>query len=335
MLQSLHGGRVLPLFSLLLLVCTATADDCGNNMRRDDGGDDNGDCSSSSHHFSRTATSTSSHAVLTGIPSSDSGVSPSHGGIKGGGIAGIAIGIVLAFLLLVLLIFCLRRSRQRRRVRLEDGLATASQGNRAPSVSHSANFAPAMRTYGDIAPISPELSSSSVIPLIAAAALAGHVTPRAKHSPPANLTRPPSSLPNPHDIHNEPLLARTTHSDRDRDLPPTPVECVNVPEARGLSDSSSSRSSHLPSSFSDPATFLTRGDTNRTRASTASMLHSEMAAYQKRLEAHHEKEMQVRDDAGPSGGLPFEPPPVYQEMLPTGSASDLGEISHEMVMHRE
>ena len=42
------------------------------------------------------------------------------------------------------------------------------------------------------------------------------------------------------------------------------------------------------------------------------------------LEAHHEKEMQVRDDIGSSSGLLLEPPPEYREILPTGSTSDLG-----------
>lgn len=282
----------------------------------------------------------------------------SHSGVSKGGIAGIVIAVgtlharlpsplslngcaVLGSLLLLLLILCLhRRRRQRRRLRLEDGTSVlaATSHETKDSLLRTADASPDTRTYGNIPPSTANIDSAAV-PLVAAAALAGHAGHRTRESSGADLMRSPttSSLPNPHDMHDEPLLMPTMHSSRnvDRDLPPVPVEHTDVPDVSRLSSTFSSRSSYPPSSFSDPAAFLTRGNTSRTTASTASTLHSEMAVYQKRLEAHHEKEMQARDDAAPSGGLPLEPPPEYQETLPMNSTSDLGEISHGTDAHRE
>jgi hypothetical protein len=85
-------------------------------------------------------------------------------------------------------------------------------------------------------------------------------------------------------------------------------------------------SSHPRSSF---ATNLSRGTTQATsnsRLSSASLLHSEMHNYQKRLEAHHEKELAMQQEpddlAGPS--IPSDPPPLYTENVPSTAASDVG-----------
>jgi hypothetical protein len=83
---------------------------------------------------------------------------------------------------------------------------------------------------------------------------------------------------------------------------------------------------HPPSSF---VTNLSRGTTqttNSSRLSSASLLHSEMHNYQKRLEAHHEKELAMQQDpddlAGPS--IPSDPPPLYTENAGPTASSDVG-----------
>lgn len=117
-----------------------------------------------------------------------------------------------------------------------------------------------------------------------------------------------SSLPNPHDQEEDPMLRPFFMQHLDRALPPLPESPTTV--------------SSRPNS-STAAADLSRGLTqtsHRTTATTGtrSSLHDEMAAYQKRLEIHHEKEMNTRDDVGGSG-MPSDPPPVYQEAIPEDS----------------
>ncbi|GJE94902.1 hypothetical protein PsYK624_110780 [Phanerochaete sordida] len=331
----MQRNEILHFLLLLLFASLAVADGCDDNTRRRRDDSDNGDsCSSSSHHSSRTSSSTSGLSSATGTPLNDSDKhSSSHGGVSGGAIAGIVVGVVLGSLLLLLILFWLHRKRRQQRVRLEDGtavLAAASQGIRGPHGAHATGSASAMRTYGNMPPSTAEVGSGAVMPLVAAAALAS----RGKQPSGANITRSAtrSSLPNPYDANDEPLLANTNRVNRDRDLPPTPAHYANAP----TTSLSGSPSSFPAASDANVAAFLARENTNRTTRTSASTLHDEMAAYQKRLEAHHEKEMQVRDDHsvdGPSSMMPLEPPPEYRESIPTGSTSDLGEMSHGTVGH--
>lgn len=125
------------------------------------------------------------------------------------------------------------------------------------------------------------------------------------------------------------LLADAARGDRDRDLPPTPADYTHMQESL-----SGSPSSFPTTPIAAAAALLARGPTTRTTATTSSTLHDEMAAYQKRLEAHHEKELQARDDGEPSSALlPLDPPPEYRESLPTGSTSDFGDTNHETTGH--
>lgn len=145
-----------------------------------------------------------------------------------------------------------------------------------------------------------------------------------------------SSLPNPHDNLMSDLQRRSGLEDeRERELPPLPAES-DTPRSSDRTSLTTFDSRIRYPSLTAPHRNLARETTQNStssRVSTASTLHSEMVTYQKRLEAHHEKAMQARDDideldAEGSGaqGIPREPPPSYQEEVPDESTiiSDIG-----------
>lgn len=239
---------------------------------------------------------------------------------------------MLGLLLLLLLLLFLRRRSRQRQARLRDGgdaaLMTADHEQKGDGIHSSVDSGYIPRTYANVPPplnVLPR-AGSSTIPLVAAGMMNQHEPggSEARH-------RRSTSLPNPYDDEE----SSPSHDIRNRDLPPTPDSLALhdlVPQRTSTAFSAASSSSPPPSSFFDPITALTRGPTSSTTASRASVLHSEMTAYQKELEAHHEKEMQVRDDVGGSS-IPLEPPPEYREQLPSASSSDLGEIGHGTEAH--
>lgn len=242
---------------------------------------------------------------------------------------------VLGLLLLLLLLLFLRRRSRQRQTRLSDGgdaaLMTADHEQKGDGTHSSVDSGYIPRTYANIPPSSNILprADSTTIPLVAAGIMNQHGRGGSEthHRHSTSIT----SLPNPYDEEE----SSPSHDIRNRDLPPTPdpLALHDLGSQRtSTAFSAASSSSPPPSSFFDPITALTRGPTSSTTASRASVLHSEMTAYQKELEAHHEKEMQVRDDVGGSN-IPLEPPPEYREQLPSASTSDLGEISHGSQTH--
>lgn len=187
-------------------------------------------------------------------------------------------------------------------------------------------------------PAFPHASANGQVAAMAlAAGAASHTGNGTQGSQPVtlarNISRPASvsSLPNPHEYHDEPHDSHATYVNRDRALPPTPPETSDGHTTNqhrsslsGFSasgPSSTSSSSGPPSAFTDPSLY--RNSTfSTTTSGGASRLHSEMATYQKRLEVHHEKELLVRDEEA-GGGVPLEPPPMYQENLPSTSTVNL------------
>ncbi|KIP06602.1 hypothetical protein PHLGIDRAFT_13763 [Phlebiopsis gigantea 11061_1 CR5-6] len=320
-----------------LVVPLVSADDCGDNALalRDDG-DDGDNCTSFSNRHSHTSTSTSTASAQSGSATFGPLGDTETNRVGKGAIAGIVLGIFFGLLLLIFLLFFLRRRRRQRQLQLEDGAAAALVGTEPERKGGGALVAPASRgmprTYTNIRPTSsnslPTTEMSSTVPLVAGAIVSRHG--RAGSDTPLNRSASVSSLPNPH----EDEAAADPDDIRNRDLPPTPnpLNLRDLGPHRASTAFSATTSSYPPSSFFDPVAELTRGSTSRTATSRASTLHSEMASYQKQLEAHHEKEMQVRDDAGGSR-VPLEPPPEYQERLLSGSTSDLGEISHGTDTH--
>ena len=244
----------------------------------------------------------------------------------------VRLSLVLGLLLLsLLLLFLWYRKRQHRTQLREPGAITGftstfyNQKKERPPNSSVMGHVP--RSYTAIPPSPNTLPSldTSTVPLVASVTVRQHehAVATSSHSHSSSV----SSLPNPHEEESSHL-----QDIRNRELPPTPgTSDFCNPEEQHTFITLSATSSPPPSTF-DLLTVLTRGPTSSTTTSRTSMLHSEMAAYQKRLEAHHEKEMQVRDDVGGSS-VPLEPPPEYREQLSATSTSDLGEASHVAEMH--
>ena len=238
--------------------------------------------------------------------------------------------LVIGLTLLCLLLLHLWRRHRERRLRLEDGDAplVASHTEESQALAaHATLTGQEHRVCSNVIPRHPTLDTAELtaVPLIAAAAVASTHT---REQSGARLGRSVTvtSLPNPYE-HIDVAVPVTSRSLRDRDLPPTPWELQAVyPSALSHTNPTSSTnpfSSRPPSSFADPAGALERGTTTRTTTSTTSTLHSEMAAYQKRLEAQQEEELQTARDDIPTSAAVLEPPPEYREQLSTGSSTSL------------
>lgn len=171
----------------------------------------------------------------------------------------------------------------------------------------------------------------AIVPLLAstAQAQARHEQGSSTQQRLRNLQRSNSvsSLPNPYDAY-----------DPERTLPPAPPSDSNhshnhsseyaaLLALAASSPTSPTETSHPPSSYVAP-TDLSRGSTHASsssRLSTSSLLHSEIQTYQKRLEAHHEKELAARGESSMSQpgypAIPSDPPPMYTENLHAASST--------------
>lgn len=169
----------------------------------------------------------------------------------------------------------------------------------------------------------------AIVPLLAPTGEARHDQGSSTQQRLRNLQRSNSvsSLPNPYDVY-----------DPERTLPPAPPSDSNhshnhsseyaaLLALAASSPTSPTETSHPPSSYVAP-TDLSRGSTHASsssRLSTSSLLHSEIQTYQKRLEAHHEKELAARGEPSISQPgypvVPSDPPPMYTENLHAASST--------------
>lgn len=166
----------------------------------------------------------------------------------------------------------------------------------------------------------------AIVPLLAPTGEARHEQVFSTQQRLRNLQRSNSvsSLPNPYDAY-----------DPERTLPPAPPSdsghshnhSSEYAALLALAASSPTETSHPPSSYVSP-TDLSRGSTHASsssRLSTSSLLHSEIQTYQKRLEAHHEKELAARGESSLSQpgypAVPSDPPPMYTENLHAASST--------------
>lgn len=250
---------------------------------------------------------------------------------------------MLALLALALLLFCCWRRRQAQHRQHTAEATAVSGGEKGLQASHAeigamnsshANVLSTLRPHSGIDSLSP-----SILPLLANH---DHSEETEDHHQPVtyrNLQRSTSSssLPNPYDSYNANRNLPPVPAAGDRDHAASTAALLATPSATtsySPTDSSSLSDSRRPSYTAILSRDFTQTST-ASRLSSGSTLHSEIATYQKRLEAHHEKEMAVmreEADEGNEGGIggssiPLDPPPSYQEdpNAPTSSAmSDIG-----------
>ncbi|KAJ3537832.1 hypothetical protein NM688_g6616 [Phlebia brevispora] len=304
--RNMKSGQILPI--LFLLKSAKAASPCGaqgnGNSRRDDDSDDGDDNSTSHHsHFPSSTSSCIASGTSTSLPQLGS-----HG-VSRGAAAGIAVGIAAAVLLLSGLGLCCW-VRRRRMIKMRHNVGTI-EGTRTDRPESNSE----VRLLNDVHP-SPQSSGSSplYVPITYPNAFSENDV---AHAPRAlttgattmrDLVRSASisSLPNPHDPDYNastglPLL-RANHAERD--LPPLP-KFPNSSAARSAEDETP-----LLVELSRGPTSVSRRTASTT--GTRMSLHDEVALYQKRLEAHHEKE--IGASAAEEGfRIPVDPPPEYRE----------------------
>ncbi|KAF7793781.1 hypothetical protein EIP86_004902 [Pleurotus ostreatoroseus] len=299
----------------------ASSDGCGsqnNNNARDDDDDDDSDSSTSHHTHSTSTTSSRSSSSSSCLPTGTSSSLPLpdvvHDGVSKGAVAGIVIGVVLGMVALSAFgLFLWTRYRKSRR-HTGDAIAISTVPGQSPHDDSE------VRLLADTRPSIPTPGASPAVPLTLPLYAPATSARDIAHAPRAmttattttrNLARSASvsSLPNPYDTEYDAAgslpLSRAHASAAERDLPPLP-DSSTLSTSRPLSETSSSY-------FTD----LSRGQTytsHHTTATTATRmsLHDEMAQYQKRLEVHHEKEMNSAQ-AGEGSGVLADPPPEYRE----------------------
>lgn len=222
--------------------------------------------------------------------------------------------LVVALLSLATVLLCCWRRRKRQHLLHAEEAALIT--DKTSTASNTANIARQSQPLG--------LQTVPIIPLVTAhRALNGVQEEPQYHFNNLQRSSSTSSMPNPYETYNP-----------DRDLPPVPTEHISEPAAsleNPTSEQFDSLAEISPSSSRHRSytTGLTRGTTqttSSTRASTYSQLHTEMESYQKRLEAHHEKEAaeQSSTDAMGSTSMPVDPPPSYSENVSSTAASDVG-----------
>ncbi|KAI0686366.1 hypothetical protein BC835DRAFT_461032 [Cytidiella melzeri] len=309
----------LALLNTLILSAAGGLSGCGPNHSRDDEDDSDGDSATSSSRSTRS-TSTS-NACSTGLgPSSSSSpqssVRISHQQFSNGAEAGIIISILVALLAVGFLLLWYRRRRNRRREKTSLAAQSAYMGDKAISdaveadATRSSNIPASRYANGEAVPN---------IPLLVPHGDPGDEQGKAvQHLRNLQRSRSISSMPNPYDFYNP-----------ERNLPPVPPNnSSSLEHAELLAASPSSMPSPTsPFTSSYRESSLTRGDmqvTSSTHMPSASLLHAEMRNYEKRLEAHHEKELAMAGNAhelaGPS--IPADPPPSYTEIGPFAATSE-------------
>lgn len=227
---------------------------------------------------------------------------------------------MLAVFAIIFLLFCWRRNLRKQKALTDRGGVTEKYGEGIRTQLVAGN----LDTQGlrSSRRAQPDNSSWPAIPLLAPQAQ----SQGERHSETnlyRSLERTPSvsSLPNPYDAYVP-----------ERDLPPVPMAEPSPMSREPIAEL------HPPSGIGSAYSYdevLARGRTQASttsRVSTASDLLSEMANYQKRLEAHHEKELSARDEEGEeeqmlgTSSAPADPPPSYQEDVALSSTT--GEVGH-------